>query len=132
LILKTTEQEDRARLLDQERTRMELEKGQSEIDIDTLGKNFEELASWLNANDNTSKIDIDQITEPKDLLSKQLLYLVAEDATIEDALYYLEKKMVNRELPVDVFLKYVRNLSCDQFSKRATIKKIHEKQKGRQ
>jgi len=129
-MLRNSELEEKARYLDLEKNRMEQERMQNEMDVDSLSKNFDELSVWLASNDGNAKIDIDAITEPKDALSKQLLWLVAEDATIEDTLYYLEKKMNNRELPLDAFLKYVRSLAAEQFTKRATIKKIQmEKQR---
>ena len=50
-------------------------------------------------------VDIDAITEPKDPVSKQLLDLVALDAAIEDALYYMEKSLAKGDVTADVFLK---------------------------
>jgi hypothetical protein len=44
---------------------------QSTSDVDALTANFEEITKWLDANDNTSQVDIDAVTEPKDPLSKQ-------------------------------------------------------------
>eukprot|EP01114_Cavostelium_apophysatum_P008046 TRINITY_DN2030_c0_g1_i1.p1 TRINITY_DN2030_c0_g1~~TRINITY_DN2030_c0_g1_i1.p1 ORF type:complete len:100 (+),score=42.63 TRINITY_DN2030_c0_g1_i1:477-776(+) len=95
-----------------------------------MTKSFDDITRWLEANDQSADIDIDAVTEPKDPLSKQLLYLVAEDATIEDTLYYLEKNLMSGELNLDVFLKNIRSLTTEQFLKRATIKRIHERQRS--
>jgi hypothetical protein len=35
----------------------------------------------------------------------RLLYLVAEEASIEDTLYYLEKKILSGALDIDTFVK---------------------------
>jgi len=114
-----------------ERSRLDEDKMRMDSDIEVLTKSFEDISKWLSDNNETNQIDIDAITEPRDPLSKQLLYLVAEEASVEDTLYYLERKMISGGLEVDTFLKGVRTLSVEQFVKRATIKKIHEKQRGR-
>jgi len=129
-IAKNSELEGRMAAIDQEKMRLSTDKGQIDVDIDGMTKSFEDIAKWLEMNDTTGTIDIDAVTEPKDPLQKQLLFLVAEDATIEDALYYLEKKLNSGSLDVDTYLKSVRSLSAEQFLKRATIKKVHEKQRG--
>jgi len=114
-----------------EKNRLEEDKSRMDVDIDNLTKSFDELSKWLDDNNSVAVIDIDAVTEPRDPLSKQLLYLVGEEASIEDTMYYLEKKIISGHLDVETFLKSVRNLSTEQFIKRATIKKIHEKQRGR-
>jgi len=124
--------EDRGRALDMEKQQLQTQLSQMSGDIDTLTKSFDDITKWLEDNDASESIDIDAVTEPKDSLSKQLLYLVAEDATIEDTLYYLEKQLMNGELNLETFLKNVRSLSTEQFIKRGTIKKIHEKQRQSQ
>jgi hypothetical protein len=55
--------------------------------------------------------------------------LVAEDASIEDVLYYLEKKLNSGGIDLETYLRNVRTLTSEQFMKRATIKKIHEIQR---
>jgi ESCRT-I complex subunit TSG101 len=60
----------------------------------------------------------------------RLLTLVAEDATIEDTLYFLEKSLGIEGVNLEAFLKAYRTLANEQFLKRATIKKVHEKQRG--
>jgi len=110
---------------------LDADRDASKTDIQELNNRFNEITKWLEHNENSSGlIDIDAVTEPKDILSKQLLSLVAEDATIEDTLYYLEKALGRGKIDPDIFLKSVRNLATDQFYHRATIKKIHEKQRS--
>lgn len=129
LIVENAKQDDKQRNIAIEKQSLDLQHGQISSDIDNLTKSFDDITKWLDANDSAT-LDIDQITEPKDPHSKQLLYLVAEDATMEDTLYYLEKNLMSGELNLDVFLKNVRSLSTEQFLKRATIKKIHERQRS--
>lgn len=128
-IVETGRLEDKLRNLNNEKLNIDLQQGQVTSDIDQLTKSFDDINKWIEQND-MANLDIDSITEPKDPYSKQLLYLVAEDATMEDTLYYLEKNLMSGELSLEVFLKNVRSLSTEQFLKRATIKKIHERQRS--
>jgi len=131
LLVKSAELDAKGNAFVAERAQLDGEKQKMETDIEALTRNFEDLSKWLEDNDTASTgVNIDAVTEPKDVLSKQLLYLVAEEATVEDSLYYLEKKMIAGGLDVETFLKTVRALSTEQFIKRATIRKIHEKQRG--
>lgn len=53
-----------------------------------------------------------------------MLRLVAENAALEDALYYLDQGVTEGAITVDVFLKEVRRLARKQFIARATMKKV--------
>eukprot|EP01133_Synstelium_polycarpum_P004067 gene4067-4739_t len=87
----------------------------------------EQLEKWLKEHEKEEgdDIDIDAHSEPKDPLSKQLLSLVSEDATIEDALYYLDKALHSNRITLEEYLKNVRSLSREQFMIRATVRKVH-------
>eukprot|EP01114_Cavostelium_apophysatum_P008047 TRINITY_DN2030_c0_g1_i2.p1 TRINITY_DN2030_c0_g1~~TRINITY_DN2030_c0_g1_i2.p1 ORF type:complete len:411 (+),score=87.84 TRINITY_DN2030_c0_g1_i2:124-1356(+) len=130
LIAENGRLEDRVRHSAIEKQQLDIQQTQASSDIESMTKSFDDITRWLEANDQSADIDIDAVTEPKDPLSKQLLYLVAEDATIEDTLYYLEKNLMSGELNLDVFLKNIRSLTTEQFLKRATIKRIHERQRS--
>jgi len=131
LMVKSSSLEEKGRSIEQMKSLMESEFGQSDSEVSDLTVRFDEVSKWLEQNEGTnSSINIDAITEPKDPLSKQLLSLVAEDATIEDTIYYLEKSLGRGDVSVEEFLKTLRGLSVDQFVKRATIKKVHEKQRA--
>lgn len=54
----------------------------------------------------------------------RMLGLVAENAALEDALYYLDQGVTEGAITVDVFLKEVRRLARKQFVARATMKKV--------
>ena len=91
-----------------------------------------EVQAWLQEHDKQDQQpSIDEMTEPKDALNKQLLTMVAEDATIEDVIYYLDRGLMKGVIDLDTYLKEIRRASRDQFYKRATIKKIHEQQSQR-
>lgn len=53
-----------------------------------------------------------------------MLRLVAENAAIEDGLYYLDVGVTDGVISMDVFLKEVRRLARKQFVARATMKKV--------
>lgn len=94
-----------------------------------------ETSDWLENNNNNSNNedddDIDSKTDASDPISRQLFDLVAEDATIEDIIYYLDKALQRDVIDLSVYLKQVRNFSTQQYFKRATIKKIHQIQARR-
>ena len=53
-----------------------------------------------------------------------MLALVAENAAIEDVLYYLDAGVTDGVVTVEDFLKEVRRLARKQFMTRATIRKV--------
>lgn len=63
--------------------------------------------------DNGERIDL--LTIPADTHSAQMLALSAENAAIDDCIYFLDRALVKGSIPLDVFLKEVRKLSKRQF-----------------
>eukprot|EP00019_Armaparvus_languidus_P008359 CAMPEP_0168593322 /NCGR_PEP_ID=MMETSP0420-20121227/8249_1 /TAXON_ID=498008 /ORGANISM="Pessonella sp." /LENGTH=196 /DNA_ID=CAMNT_0008629459 /DNA_START=431 /DNA_END=1017 /DNA_ORIENTATION=- len=112
------------------RTRKQQQLNKLKKEIEESSTKYDELTRWLAANDKGGAVDIDAITEPRDVLSKQLLHLVAGDAALEDCLYYMEKALLSGSLSKDDFLKTYRQLAREQFMKRATMKKVHEVQRA--
>ncbi len=100
------------------------------FELDSIEQQLIETFDWLEKNNNTND-DIDSQTDAPDPISRQLFDLVAEDATIEDIIYYLDKALQRSVIDLPIYLKQVRNLSTQQFLKRATIKKIHQNQTRR-
>jgi len=70
------------------------------------------------------KSDPEDYIQPNDLLSKQLLSLVAENMAIEDALYSLDQALVNCSISSEEFLNEVRKLTRKQFAARALENKV--------
>eukprot|EP01113_Clastostelium_recurvatum_P047240 TRINITY_DN8391_c0_g1_i2.p1 TRINITY_DN8391_c0_g1~~TRINITY_DN8391_c0_g1_i2.p1 ORF type:complete len:358 (-),score=88.97 TRINITY_DN8391_c0_g1_i2:316-1341(-) len=108
LMRQSSELNTRNATLEQEReaTLRALEQAELELaQIDSLTLNVMQFISE-NENANT-KVDIDLHTNPRDSLSMQLLQLVAEDATIEDVLYQLDRSAGSGNIPLDEYLKQV-------------------------
>ncbi|EFA85960.1 tumor susceptibility gene 101 protein [Heterostelium album PN500] len=88
---------------------------------------IEQIDKWIKENEKDEKdLDIDALSAPKDALQKQLLSLVSEDMTIEDALYYLDKALHLNRITLDEYLKNIRTLSREQFMIRATVRKVQQ------
>jgi ESCRT-I complex subunit TSG101 len=105
------------------------EKEGLENQLQLILTNTDVLESWLKANDKgLTQVDIDDVFEPADALSKQLLECNAADFSIEDILYSLDKAAQEGAIPVDAYLKQVRVLSREQFVFRATSIKIYQAQ----
>ncbi|CAM9919938.1 unnamed protein product [Scytosiphon promiscuus] len=83
-----------------------------------------ELDTYLQDKKKEGEPSVDDLIEPKDALSDQMLRLVAENAALEDALYYLDVGLTDSVITVDVFLKEIRRLARKQFVARATAKKV--------
>jgi len=75
--------------------------------------------------DNTGNIDdAIQTTAP---LYKQIVNTVAEEAALEDTIYYLGDALRKEKMDLDQYLRTVRQLSRRQFLLRATLKKCKQK-----
>jgi len=55
-----------------------------------------------------------------------MLHLEAEDSTIEDTLYFLDRALQRGTIDLATYLKHTRNFSADQFFKRALLLKIRK------
>jgi hypothetical protein len=71
-------------------------------------------------------IDVDSMAIPTDTHSAQMLQLSAENAAIDDCIYFLDQSMARGNIPLDVFLKEVRKLSRRQFMAKAHLIKISQ------
>jgi len=113
-------------LFDKKNLLLDTKRKTEELIKQTDNKNSD-MENWIQTNNkNPEEINIDQLTEPEDDIQRQILHLEAEDFTIEDTLYFLEKALQRGTIDVNIYLKNVRNLSSDQFFKRALIRKIKE------
>ncbi len=95
------------------------------------------LEGWLDAadqqggengiNDSSSQLSkVDLMALPTDTHSSQMLQLAAENAAIDDCIYFLDQSMARGNIPLDVFLKEVRKLSKRQFMVKAHLIKISQ------
>ncbi|KAL6074330.1 ESCRT-I complex subunit VPS23, variant 2 [Balamuthia mandrillaris] len=88
----------------------------------------EKLSHWLSTQDHA--LQADKAFVPTDALSLQIYQAVAEDAAIEDVLYYYDKALHQGKISLDFFLKMTRSLCCEQFQKRAIAAKIFQHQQN--
>eukprot|EP01088_Endostelium_zonatum_P001784 TRINITY_DN12136_c0_g1_i1.p1 TRINITY_DN12136_c0_g1~~TRINITY_DN12136_c0_g1_i1.p1 ORF type:complete len:350 (-),score=61.61 TRINITY_DN12136_c0_g1_i1:69-1118(-) len=90
----------------------------------------EEITRWLDKNLNVT-VNVDDMYVPGDNLSNQMFDLVAQDATIEDTVYELDKALYGGCIDVEMYLKSVRMLSREQFHVRALAEKVYSLQSAR-
>uniref|UniRef100_A0A0C9S179 TSA: Wollemia nobilis Ref_Wollemi_Transcript_26238_1798 transcribed RNA sequence n=1 Tax=Wollemia nobilis TaxID=56998 RepID=A0A0C9S179_9CONI len=116
--------------LDKGLREMQEEKEGLEQQLQLILTNTDVLETWLRNNEDKKKadIDIDDVFEPCDGLSKQILECTAADLAIEDILYSLDKAVQEGTIPVDAYLKNIRALSREQFFHRATAAKVRAAQ----
>lgn len=107
------------------------EKEALEQQLQLVLMNTDVLEGWIRDNQGKKRmdeIDVDDLFEPCDQLSKQLVECAAADLAVEDAIYSLDKAMQEGSIPFDLYLKNIRVLSRDQFFQRATSTKVRASQ----
>jgi ESCRT-I complex subunit TSG101 len=83
-----------------------------------------EIEQWLQEHDmGLEEVDIDQATQPETALALQYIELMAEDYTLDDVIYHLDKELGNGNCDPDVWLKTLRQVSRQQFEARALAMK---------
>ncbi|XP_043698112.1 protein ELC-like [Telopea speciosissima] len=90
------------------------------------------LESWLRENEGrvskAKSLEVEEILEPCDALSKQMLESTASDLAIEDVVYSLDKAVQEGSIPFDQYLRSIRSLSREQFFHRAMASKVRSAQ----
>ncbi|GMH19012.1 hypothetical protein Nepgr_020853 [Nepenthes gracilis] len=118
--------------LDKGLKEMQEEKERLEQKLQVVLMNADVLEGWLRENESKmaklGKVDVDEVFEPYDPLSKQMLESTAADLAIEDVVYSLDKAVQEGVIPFDQYLKNVRLLSREQFFHRATAAKVRAAQ----
>ncbi|XP_055613338.1 tumor susceptibility gene 101 protein [Uranotaenia lowii] len=125
------------------RTQQELNEGQSKIndiigrlerDEQELNKSIavlrdkdQELERALESLEKVDGIDVDEAVTTTAPLYKQLLNAYAEEAAIEDAVYFMGEALRSGVIDLEVFLKHVRQLTRKQFMLRALMQKCRQK-----
>ncbi|XP_011214165.1 tumor susceptibility gene 101 protein [Bactrocera tryoni] len=125
------------------RTKQELVEGSSKIDnviarlireevelkknVDILRDKEQELEKSLDALEKSEGIDPDEAVTTTAPLYRQLLNAYAEEAALEDAIYYLGEALRSGVIDLETFLKHVRQLSRKQFMLRAIMQKCRQK-----
>ncbi|XP_068652918.1 protein ELC-like [Aristolochia californica] len=111
---------------------MQDEKESLEQQLQIVLMNSDVLEGWVRENENKIarkvSLDIDEIFEPMDVLSKQMLDCTAADLAIEDVIYSLDKAVQEGSIPFEFYLKQIRAISRDQFFHRAMAAKVRAAQ----
>ncbi|GAB0100217.1 tumor susceptibility gene 101 [Sergentomyia squamirostris] len=106
-----------------------LEKEETDLKrhLSVLNDKKEELDKSLAAFDRKDGIDVDEAVSTTAPLYRQLLNVYAEEAATEDAIYYMGEALRNNVIDLEVFLKYVRQLSRKQFVLRILMQRCRQK-----
>lgn len=107
----------------------QLEKEQGDLDrnIAVLKDKEQELDKAIEKLSTQESIDVDDAVTTTAPLYKQLLNAFAEEAALEDAIYYMGEALRCGVIDLDVFLRQVRTLSRKQFMLRALMQKCRQK-----
>lgn len=105
--------EERKALLIKENTSLDEAITSLEMWIAAIQEHKKKCEDETATSDNGERIDL--LTIPADTHSAQMLALSAENAAIDDCIYFLDRALVKGSIPLDVFLKEVRKLSKRQF-----------------
>jgi len=92
-----------------------------ETNIQVLESKKSEMNDMLEKMEDSDEICCDEAVDPSFPLYKQLFNAFAEEAAIEDAIYFLGEALRKGSIDVEVFLKQARDLSRKQFMLRATM-----------
>ncbi|KAG0288014.1 hypothetical protein BGZ96_008158 [Linnemannia gamsii] len=82
-----------------------------------LNVKIEQIRTW-------PEEPVDEIICGSSVVHNQLFELVAEEIAIEDTIYYLDQALRQDKVELNAYMKHVRNLSREQFMKKALIKKV--------
>jgi len=97
---------------------------QMKKEIADLTQKIKDLDDFLAQN--SGELDVDKITDPRDVHRLQLIHTVSMDMAIEDILYHFDRALLKGVIELDEYLKLCRQYSNDQFYQRALTKRIRE------
>ena len=94
-----------------------------------------EIQSWLQQQQpqpplqhSEPKKSIDEIVTTANTIQDRMIEYEAENQTISDTLYFLDKALYEQTISMDVHLKHVRTLAKQQFYARAHFMKLQQEQ----
>ncbi len=104
--------------------------GDLEKRIKEVDRSIGDIQVWLEQaeehKDEDAHIPVDDSVQPAHRHHEQMLNLSAENASISDALYFLDRALYQGNLTLDTHLRHVRRLSKRQFLVRAHLLKISQ------
>jgi ESCRT-I complex subunit TSG101 len=98
--------------------------------IPIVEQRTERIQEWLKnvpdaASSSTSPpVTIDDICVPESSRDAAMIQLAAENATLSDAMYFLDQSLYDSKLSIDLHLKHIRSLAKQQFLVRAHLLKM--------
>ncbi|KAF9324936.1 hypothetical protein BG006_000097 [Podila minutissima] len=95
-----------------------------QYNIATLSRCIEQLTAKIEQIRSWPEEPVDEIICGSSVVHNQLFELVAEEIAIEDTIYYLGKALSQDKVELKAYMKHLRNLSREQFMKKALIKKV--------
>lgn len=141
--LKEQSQQSQAELETLRRTQQELKEGKSRLEdilfrlqrerteldknVAILQEKEKELNVAVERLADQEGIDVDEAVVTTAPLYSQLVNAFAEEATLEDAIYYMGEALRKEVIDLDTFLKQVRTLARRQFTLRALMHKCRQK-----
>lgn len=141
--LKEQSQQSQAELETLRRTQQELREGKSRLEdilarlqrerseldknVAILQEKEKELETAVERLGEQEGVDVDEAVVTTAPLYSQLLNAFAEEATLEDAIYYMGEALRKEVIDLDTFLKQVRTLARRQFTLRALMHKCRQK-----
>lgn len=108
-------------------TRLQRERADLDKNVAILQEKEKELQSAVEHLDEQESVDVDEAVVTTAPLYSQLLNAFAEEATLEDAIYYMGEALRKEVIDLDTFLKQVRTLARRQFTLRALMHKCRQK-----
>mmetsp|Transcript_29649 Transcript_29649/g.43155 ORF Transcript_29649/g.43155 Transcript_29649/m.43155 type:complete len:426 (+) Transcript_29649:62-1339(+) len=115
-----------SRAIEAQRSTLQNLKPHLESVHETIDESITEIQSFVDhlSSSSAQEVDADDLATPGDIHSAQMLELSAKNASIDDCLFFLDKKLAKGDLGLDVHLKRVRRLAKKQFLVRAHLMKI--------
>ncbi|CAH0401431.1 unnamed protein product [Chilo suppressalis] len=107
--------------------RLDRERSELDKNVIILQEKEKELQASVERLAEQEGIDVDEAVVTTAPLYSQLLNAFAEEATLEDAIYYMGEALRKEVIDLDTFLKQVRTLARKQFTLRALMHKCRQK-----
>ncbi|XP_032519939.1 tumor susceptibility gene 101 protein [Danaus plexippus] len=108
-------------------SRLQRERSELDKNVAILQEKEKELESAVEHLGEQESVDVDEAVVTTAPLYSQLLNAFAEEATLEDAIYYMGEALRKEVIDLDTFLKQVRTLARRQFTLRALMHKCRQK-----
>lgn len=108
-------------------TRLQRERSELDKNVAILQEKEKELEAAVGRLAVEEEVNVDEAVVTTAPLYSQLLNAFAEEATLEDAIYYMGEALRKEVIDLDTFLKQVRTLARRQFTLRALMHKCRQK-----